>query len=144
MPPDTLFQIHSSLAMIGWLLLAFGPLAPKWIFRISGLALPALLSVSYFAMILTHWAQMEGGYDSLQNVMALLANPNGALAGWVHFLAFDLFIGAWGWQQARAQGVPHILILPALGMTFLFGPIGLLLFFALIGLSKLKPQEARP
>jgi len=142
MPSETLFSIHSSLAMIGWLLLAFGPMAPKWIYRISGLALPGLLSVSYFAMILTHWSGMEGSYDSLQNVMALLATPNGALAGWVHFLAFDLFIGAWGWQQARANGVPHLLTLPALGLTFLFGPIGLLIFFALIGLPQLQSKEA--
>lgn len=142
MPPETLFSIHSSLAMVGWLLLAFGPLAPRWIYRISGLGLPGFLSVSYFALILTYWSTMEGGYDSLQNVIALLSNPNGAQAGWVHFLAFDLFIGAWGWQQARANGVPHLLTLPALGLTFLFGPVGLLIFFALIGLSQLQPKEA--
>ena len=56
------------------------------------------------------------------------------LAGWVHYLAFDLFIGAWETRDAAARGVPHAWVVPCLLMTFLLGPIGLLAYLAIRGL----------
>ena len=50
------------------------------------------------------------------------------LAGWVQYLAFDLFIGAWQVRDARTQGISHLLVIPCLLLTFLFGPAGLLHF----------------
>ena len=137
MTPDSLFQYANPLAMIGWIILALSPLAPRWADRIGGFPLPALLSLLYAAVILGYWWQGQGGFDSLANVMQLLANPWMALAGWVHFLAFDLFIGGWITRQARAQGVAHLLVLPCLGLTFLFGPIGLILFLSIAGAQRL-------
>ena len=81
--------------------------------------------------------QGQGGFDSLANVMLLLSNPWMALAGWVHFLAFDLFIGGWITRTARAQGLAHLLILPCLMLTFLFGPIGLILFLSILAVRRL-------
>jgi hypothetical protein len=57
------------------------------------------------------------------------------LAGWVHYLAFDLFIGSWQVRDARRNRVPFLLVLPCLLLTFLFGPIGLLLYLFLAGLK---------
>lgn len=34
-------------------------------------------------------------------------------------------------RAARRDGLPHLLVLPCLALTFLFGPAGLLLFLAL-------------
>ena len=51
------------------------------------------------------------------------------VAGWVHYLAFDLFVGSWEVRDARESGVPHVFVVPALALTFLFGPAGLLLYF---------------
>lgn len=137
MTPDTLFQIASPLAMAGWLLLAFAPLAPRWADTLAGFILPALLSLLYTGVILGHWWQGQGGFDSLANVMALLSNPWMALAGWVHFLAFDLFIGGWITRRARTEGVSHLLVLPCLLLTFLFGPIGLILFLSIAATRRL-------
>ena len=50
------------------------------------------------------------------------------LAGWVHYLAFDLLVGAWIVRTARAEGIPHWAVMPCLILTFLFGPAGLLAF----------------
>lgn len=131
MTPDSLFQLANPLAMVGWLCLALSPLAPKWADRIGGFAIPVLLSLLYAAVILGYWWQGQGGFDSLSNVMLLLSNPWMALAGWVHFLAFDLFIGGWIVRKARSEGIAHLLVLPCLLLTFLFGPVGLLLFLAI-------------
>ena len=53
------------------------------------------------------------------------------LAGWIHYLCFDLFIGSWEVRDAKAQGISHWLVIPCLFLTFMFGPVGLLLYFAL-------------
>ncbi|MDM7971117.1 MAG: ABA4-like family protein [Paracoccaceae bacterium] len=137
MSPDALFHYASPLAMIGWIILALSPLAPRWADRIGGFIIPAILSLLYAAVILGYWWQGQGGFDSLANVMLLLSNPWMALAGWVHFLAFDLFIGGWITRTARAQGLAHLLILPCLLLTFLFGPIGLILFLSILAVRRL-------
>ncbi|PLL13000.1 DUF4281 domain-containing protein [Tabrizicola sp. TH137] len=129
--PHILFQYSGPLAMLGWLILALAPLAPRLAGLVAGLAIPAILSVGYTALILAHWADAPGGFDSLANVMALFTDPPVALAGWLHYLAFDLLIGAWITRTARAEGIPHLLILPCLVLTFLFGPAGFLAFLIL-------------
>ena len=129
--PHTLFQLTGPLAIVGWLMLAFAPLLPRLADLVAGLVIPALLSVGYTALILVHWADAPGGFDSLANVMALFTDPAVALAGWVHYLAFDLFVGAWITRTARAEGINHLVILPCLVLTFLFGPAGFLAFTAL-------------
>lgn len=131
MTPDTLFQLTGPLAMLGWLALALSPIAPRIADIAAALVIPALLSVAYTALILVHWSDAPGGFGSLAEVMALFTDPYVALAGWLHYLAFDLLIGAWITRTARAEGVPHLLILPCLALTFLFGPAGFLAFTAL-------------
>ncbi len=131
MQPDALFQLSGPLAMAGWLALAATPLAPRLTGLAAGLIIPVLLSLGYTALILANWSGAEGGFGSLVDVMLLFTNPAVALAGWLHYLAFDLFVGAWEVRTARRQRIPHLLVLPCLVLTFLFGPIGLLAFLAL-------------
>ena len=82
-----------------------------------------------------HAPGVAGGFASLAAVAALLATPNVLLVGWVHYLAFDLFLGAWIARRAAAEGPQLRALLPALPVTFLVGPAGLLLFLALRGLA---------
>ena len=58
----------------------------------------------------------------------LLSTPDALLAGWVHYLAFDLFVGSWEAADAPTARVPHWLLLPCLAFTFVAGPFGLLLY----------------
>ncbi|MEL7344459.1 MAG: ABA4-like family protein [Pseudomonadota bacterium] len=144
MTPDVLFQYTGPLAMAGWLVLLASPLVPRAAQVISGYIIPGILSVAYTALILVYWFGAEGGFDSLENVMRLFDFPGAALAGWVHFLAFDLFIGAWEVRTARREGIPHWQVIPCLFLTFMFGPIGLILFLGLRALRgrTLIGQEA--
>lgn len=131
MTPEQLFQYTGPLAMLGWLALALAPLAPRLADLAAAMVIPALLSVAYSALILVHWSDAPGGFDSLAGVMALFTDPAVALAGWLQYLAFDLFVGAWITRTARAEGIPHLLVLPCLVLTFVFGPAGFLAFTAL-------------
>jgi Domain of unknown function (DUF4281) len=144
MSPDDLFHLSSPIALAGWAMLALSPLAPRTADLIAGLAAPTLLSIAYAALILAFWSGAPGGFDSLPNVMALFTSPEIALAGWLHYLAFDLFVGAWEVRTARREGIPHLLVLPCLVLTVLFGPAGLLLFLGLRAARRFatRPEEA--
>ena len=135
---EEIFSLAGATAMVGWLVLLASPLAPIWSQRISGLALPLLLSLGYSALILVYWSDSAGGYGSLAEVMQLFTRPELVLAGWIHYLAFDLFVGAWECRTARAEGMPFWLLLPCLPLTFLFGPVGLLLFLALRAVRRVQ------
>ncbi len=130
MNPDALFQIASTMALAGWLALAAFPLLPRLATAVA-LALPLALSLLYAGLVLTFWAGAEGGYGTLPQVMQLFDQREIALAGWVHYLAFDMLVGLWIARTARARGIPHLLVLPCLALTFLFGPSGFLTFVIL-------------
>ena len=86
-----------------------------------------MLAAVYAALIVANWGG-PGGFSSLAGVAALFSNPWMLLAGWVHYLAFDLLVGTWEVLDARERGVPHFLVIPCLFLTFMFGPAGWLLY----------------
>ena len=131
--PDFLFQVTNNVAVAGWLLLV---LAPRWrgtrAVVLNG-ALPLVLAATYVGLIgyQTVAHPVPGaGFGSLGEVAALFREPWALLAGWVHYLCFDMWIGAWETRDAQRRGVPHLLLLPCLVATFMLGPLGLLLYSA--------------
>jgi hypothetical protein len=73
----------------------------------------------------------SGNFSTLAGVSALFANPWLLLAGWLHYLAFDLLIGTWEARDSVARGVPRWLLIPCLFLTLMFGPMGWLLYMAI-------------
>lgn len=128
MTADPLFQLANPLALLGWLVLLASPLAPRAVQAISAALVPLLLSLAYAGLVLAFWWEAPGGFGTLAEVQSLFTHPFIALAGWLHYLAFDLFVGAWEVRTARAEGIAHWMVIPCLILTFLFGPAGLLAF----------------
>ena len=127
---ERIFSLTGAIAMSGWLLLIFFP--RNTIARLlSGSVLPIALSIFYLILIASNIRDAEGGFGSLADVTKLFQKPELLLAGWIHYLAFDLFIGAWEVRDAQRNQIPHLLVLPSLVMTFMLGPIGLLFYFAI-------------
>ncbi len=126
----SLFSIGSTVALLAWLALAVSPAtthrAPRVRF-VAGRVVPLLLAVAYVALFATT-GMRGGGYGSLDAVQRLMAVPQLLTAGWLHYLAFDLFVGSWIAERAAALKLPHLVVLPLLALTFLFGPAGLLAF----------------
>lgn len=131
MNPDLLFSICTKLVLPGWLLLLVAP-RWKWTERIIySFALPLLLAVVYLQLVLTYFGKSQGGFGSLAQVALLFQDRHLLLAGWIHYLAFDLFIGSWEVRNAQREGIHHLFVVPCLLLTFFFGPAGLLLYFLL-------------
>jgi Domain of unknown function (DUF4281) len=127
MTAEQVFSILNALAMAAWLPLVFLPSA-RWANTIVPTVVPGLLAVSYVVLVAVGLPGSEGGFSSLAGVKTLFENPWALLAGWTHYLAFDLLIGGWELRDARERQVPHLLVVPALVLTFLFGPAGWLLY----------------
>ena len=127
MTAEQLFSILNLMTVAAWLPLVFLPRV-RWTSTHLPVVMPLLLAVIYVVLVAATLARSEGGFSSLAGVRALFDNPWALLAGWTHYLAFDLFIGGWEVRDAQSRGIPHLLIVPALVLTFLFGPAGLLLY----------------
>jgi len=128
MKAEQIFSIANLIALSSWIILAVAP-RWKWTNKIilSG-AIPLLLSVAYLVLIVLFFGKADGGFDSLQNVMKLFTNEWAVLAGWIHYLVFDLFVGSWEVRDAQSKGISHWLVIPCLFFTFMFGPIGFLMY----------------
>ncbi|MEM7694227.1 MAG: ABA4-like family protein [Pseudomonadota bacterium] len=128
---DQVFDVANTTALVGWIALLFAPLAPRIIDGVAGYAIPTLLCVVYTALIILYFGGADGGFDTLDNVVLLFTREELVLVGWVHFLAFDLFIGGWIVRTARGDGMPFWLALPCLPFALMLGPVGLLMFLAI-------------
>ena len=137
---ETLFSAANTLAMAGWLMLLLAPRARVANWHVAGLALPALLSAAYAILLAVHAPGAEGGFSSLAGVASLFRTEGVLLAGWLHYLAFDLFVGAWICRRGAAEGINPWLLRLCLPPTFLAGPVGLLIFLGLrLGLARKTP-----
>lgn len=134
MSADLLFQIVNTMVLPAWLLLV---ILPRWRYTQTfafGVIVP-ILAITY-ATLLIRLTTAGGSFEfpdfsTLDSVMALLGDRYGFVAGWTHYLAFDLFVGAWIARDAQANRVPHLLIIVPLFFTFMAGPMGLLLYLVM-------------
>jgi Domain of unknown function (DUF4281) len=162
MTPDALFQWANNAAVLGWLLLLTGLLlqgrtvassdqsaSVGTVLWLGGRVIPVALCATYAACIALWWHNAPGNFRSLAGVASLFTTPGLLLAGWVHYLAFDLWLGRWqidtlqniiATQAFDSPGrvwVLRLLVVPCLVLTFVFGPVGLLLFLSLMRLYTL-------
>jgi heme A synthase len=138
MSPDSIFQLCSTIAMLGWLLLII--LSPFW-FDTDKLLIGIIITL--FAIIyawLIFQSLQPGDFEkfgTLDGVMSLFTSKIAVTAGWVHYLAFDLMVGIWIKKNSMKHGINHWIIIPCLLLTFMMGPAGLLLYL-IIRLIKTK------
>ncbi len=132
MTTSEVFSLASMTAMPMWVLMVF---LPKWKvtrFLIDFKVIPIVLSIVYVVYIVL--AMHIGGlmdFGSLASVMELFTEENAVLAGWVHYLAFDLLVGMWILDKNKELGIHQLFMAPILFLTFMFGPVGFLVFMAI-------------
>jgi hypothetical protein len=123
----TLFSAASMLAMAGWVVLLLAPWSRE-LWRVLATLVAVVLSMLYAGLIGAFWTSAEGDFNSLAGVAQLFGHEGLLLAGWVHYLAFDLLVGLWEREESRRIGLSRWILAPCLLLTLWFGPIGWLLF----------------
>ncbi|MFO0944529.1 MAG: ABA4-like family protein [Planctomycetota bacterium] len=133
MNADFIFKVCNYAALVGWLLLVFAP-NWKWTRAVIETALiPLMLAVVYLVLMIAYFGNSEGNFSTLDGVFQLFRDRNVVLVGWIHYLAFDLFIGSWEVRDARRLGIFHLLVIPCLFLTLMLGPVGLLAYLSSAG-----------
>ena len=122
------FSFVNLTVLPAWALLIFLP-RWKWTRIVAAYAIPSALAIVYLTLLLMNKPPEGAGFASIAQVERLFSSQWLLLAGWVHYLAFDLFIGAWEVRDAWRLKIPHLLVVPCLVLTFLIGPVGLLVYF---------------
>ena len=140
------------LAIICWavlILLPRGEILKTLVFYV-GIGLLCLIYTVLFAVLLSGSADSgalegagEAGYGSIEQVRAIFLSDGGVVVGWTHYLAFDLFAGLWIARDADAKGFSRWLQAPILLITFLAGPIGLLIWLFLREPAARRDARAR-
>ena len=140
---STLFSLTNLVAVIGWaalLLLPRRPLTHSFILY----ACVGLLSLTYLLLLVALVAKLvdpgvtaaaSAPFDyrdyTIGGLRKLFGTDAGVVIGWTHYLAFDLFVGLWISRDADAKGFSRFAQAPILLLTFLAGPIGLVLWLAI-------------
>lgn len=137
MSDETVFAVASSAPLLGWLALAFAPLRRDALVAVARFWAIAL-AVGYVTLIAVTLATAPPGgpppdFTTLSGLASLFSQPRATLIGWFHFLALDLWTGAWEAEDAGRRGTPHWRLLPCLFLTLMAGPAGLLLYLVLCG-----------
>ena len=129
MSPDSVFQTCSTIAMVGWIvLLIISPFWSSFDKFLIGIII-TLFAIVYAWLIFQVFTPGDfEKFSSLNGVMDLFTNKTAVTAGWVHYLAFDLLTGIWIKKNAQKYNIHHLILIPCLLLTFMLGPIGLLLY----------------
>ncbi|NNC71276.1 MAG: DUF4281 domain-containing protein [Sphingomonadaceae bacterium] len=132
MPWDTIFSLANGLAFIAWIALILLSRAELLysVLREGVIGLLCLLYAGALILVMFVLPFAGGGADfaTIDGVRAIFATDGGVVIGWVHYLAFDLFVGLWVARRADEIGLSRIVQAPILVATFMLGPLGLLIF----------------
>ncbi|MCI0417465.1 DUF4281 domain-containing protein [bacterium] len=134
---EALFNISGLFVLPLWVLMI---VAPHWRFTLRILRSPLVIIgpvIAYAVLVLPQIGTLLPQVVSpkLPQIAALLGTPEGATIAWMHFLAFDLFVGRWAYLDSRERGISAWLMVPVLFFILMLGPIGFLMY---LGVRQLR------
>jgi Domain of unknown function (DUF4281) len=142
---EQVFSASSLLVMPFWALMIFAP-RWSWTKRIIGspyISLPAALL--YAILVVPNALSLLPALASpnLAGIQALLGSPQGATIGWIHFLAFDLFVGRWAYLGSLEKNLNPFLMAVVLLVVLMFGPLGFAVYLGVRAVMGSRSNEAR-
>jgi hypothetical protein len=142
---DLLFRAGNLLVLPIWALMI---LLPRWQWTARIMRSPlvsAAPSILYAGLVLPRvgaiWPAISR--PTLPGVQALLGSPAGATIAWVHFLAFDLFVGRWIYLDSEERRISSWLMVPVLFLTLMLGPAGFLFYLVVRSTQAASPASAQ-
>lgn len=138
---ETIFNIFNSGILLFWMLLLFFPkqsitqkvIAYPWV--------PLVIAFGYIYFMGMTSGTFSADFTSLNGLTKMFqnANPQGVAAGWLHYLAFDFWVGCWILKNSQEKGVKHLWMLVPMLFTFMLGPVGIIIYTLVLLLQgKLK------
>ena len=136
---ETIFNIFNSGILLFWILLLVLPKKGFTQKVISFPWVPLAFAVGYAYFLSFTTGILSADFSSLSSLTEMFqnSNPRGVAAGWLHYLAFDFWVGCWMLKNSQEKGVKHLWMIMPLIFTFMLGPVGIILY-TLVLLSQKK------
>ncbi|CAO3616331.1 unnamed protein product [Cunninghamella blakesleeana] len=135
---DTIFNIVNIIPLPVWLLMS---IAPQWNVThtiVKSHITSIVISIIFVALNIIHFSNDTDefeitGFFSLNVIAYVFSKRFIVLIGWVHYLAFDVFIGSWIFLDnlKNKTPLPHFFMILCFLFTYTFGPSGFLLYVTL-------------
>lgn len=124
----TVFELSNLLVLPFWILMM---LLPHWSVTRRIMACPWVAAPPALLYLVTIVPVAGMVLPEVMNpvqarIMSLLGTPTGTTLAWTHFVAFDLFVGQWIYNDSRDRRYSALWVSPVLLLTLLVGPIGFL------------------
>ena len=130
---ENIFNGINLIVLLGWIPLFIFPYSRFTRKLVNGLYLPFFLCVFYLYFLSQTEGLFSADFSSIAGILDLFksSTEESAAAGWIHYLAFDYFVGCWIVNHSIKKGIPYIIFIIPLIFTLFAGPFGLLLFLIL-------------
>jgi Domain of unknown function (DUF4281) len=130
---NLVFSLSSLLVMPFWFLMIF---LPRWKVTKIIIASPLIIvpaALLYALLVIPNIGStfMLLLNPTLEGISKLLGSSSGATIGWVHFLAFDLFVGRYAYLESQKRNFNPILMGFVLFSILMYGPLGMLIFLGM-------------
>ncbi len=126
--PAQIVEWDNLFALPGWIILIFLPRRWPSLLQFPEMVVPLVFGFIYGGVMLALFGRVDGGFGSFADIKTLFQSDYMLAAGWIHYLAFDLFVGTWIAKRSDEIGLSRLIQAPILGLTFMFGPAGYALF----------------
>jgi len=112
-----------------WFTLVF---LPKWrhtktiTFAIAIAYSILYVTLAFFLFSKAAFAVDPSAFGNIEALTRLFTDASSALAGWAHFIVFDLWTARFFVIDSAELGIPHLAVVPCIFGCMFFGPLGLL------------------
>ena len=131
---ETIFNVFNTGILFFWLALMVFPKS-KFTQKITDFPwVPLVIAFGYIYFLSTTEGTFSADFSSLSGLTQMFqnANPQGVAAGWLHYLAFDFWVGCWMLKDSQKKQIKHVFVLLPMLCTFMLGPVGIIIYSFLL------------
>ena len=135
---ETIFNLFNSGILLFWLLLLVFPKKRLTQKIITYPWVPLVIAMGYVYFLSTTSGTFSADFTSLGGLTEMFqnANPRGVAAGWLHYLAFDFWVGCWMLKNSQEKQIQHVWVILPMLSTFMLGPVGIILYTLVLLIHK--------
>lgn len=142
---ELMYQIANAIVVVPWMLMIFLPRGKVTDWAVYSYFVPLLLGLAYvifFSQSLSQSNPDLANFSTLEGLMGLFQSKGAVLAGWLHYLAFDMVVGIWMVKNAQKHNIAHLWVIPCLLLAFMAGPTGFVLYWLIRRFNRVPLVEA--
>ena len=135
---EIIFNIYNTGILIFWFFLLVFPKSKLTQKMTDFPWIPLVIAFGYIYFLGTSDSIFSVDFSTLSGLTEMFqnSNPRGVAAGWLHYLAFDFWVGCWILRDSQKKGIKHAFIIFPMLFTFMLGPVGVIIYTLVLAFQK--------